>query len=289
MNSKAAIYLGRGNGVAKNPGNRIYRGTIKAYEQSYRNAAGTAAKDKIAKDVVKVLKNMGYDFYHHDNKKTNNIRKKERARWTIAPSDIVLKKVKQALRDSRASDTTAPSKVAGAIGGGGRCTHRTIKKKTLLANYYKEGTVGLTMGNETMRAIVWNIDKYYTSCTLHPPSEGEWPSSTTNDNNPELYSRRKASEINKDWSSITAVINPASDDTRHDVSSPSDKNCSHYGDDCVHEESMLKSNIPHDEEPQWTKNQYNDSFLQMTEHIKPEFSVNNDDALMENAPDIAMI
>lgn len=83
------VYLGRGNGLARKLGNKIYRQTIKETKPIYRGARGNKAKAKVAKDLIRFIQNQGGTFYH----------KVGFDKYEEAPSTVVLLKVKQALRE----------------------------------------------------------------------------------------------------------------------------------------------------------------------------------------------
>ena len=97
------VYLGRGRAVTQCRGNRIYRSTIKQYKDMYKEAKGHQAKSEIAKNVVKNFMKMGGTFYY-----------KRGAVWEKAPIEIVLKKVKQALREKGLKTTREqrPSRIS---------------------------------------------------------------------------------------------------------------------------------------------------------------------------------
>ena len=87
-----AVYLGRGNGVARKYGNRIYRQTIKKTKPIYRKARGNKAKGNIAKDLIKFIQKQGGTFYF-------KIKDDGAQEFVEAPFTIILSKVKQALRE----------------------------------------------------------------------------------------------------------------------------------------------------------------------------------------------
>ncbi len=100
------IFLGRGNGVAKKPGNQLYRKTIRDKKAFYRGLKTNREKEAAALEVIKELQNKGAKFYYSKIGKG-------KTEWVKAPADVVLAKVKQALRERHQprviASTTTPS------------------------------------------------------------------------------------------------------------------------------------------------------------------------------------
>ena len=92
------VYLGRGNAVVQNHGNRIYRSTVKQLKQRYLEAKGHRAKAQIAQNVIEMFARMGGTFY---------FKQETTQKWEVAPMGIVLKKVKQALREKAIKNKTS--------------------------------------------------------------------------------------------------------------------------------------------------------------------------------------
>lgn len=88
---KHKIYFGRGNGLAKKPGNRLYRETIKTKKPIYQKATTNSLKNKISDDVYKFFKKSDCIFYYK--------RDKSDVKWSIAEKEVVTQKIKQALRE----------------------------------------------------------------------------------------------------------------------------------------------------------------------------------------------
>ena len=86
------IFLGRGNGVANKAGNQLYRQTIRDTKPVYQEAKTHKEKERIALKLIEDLEQMGATFHFQVNK-----------RWMKAPNGVVLKTVKQALREKHQS------------------------------------------------------------------------------------------------------------------------------------------------------------------------------------------
>lgn len=134
------IFFGRGNGVAQLRGNKFYRNTIKVNKPYYRNAGANAAKERVAKDVVESLKQMGAKFFYQKN-----------GAWVTVPYDEVLKRVKQALRERDRRDTTKAS-TATAKGDKVKSKRQKVSKK--------REVVGVKMNEKVVCAIRWRLEDF---------------------------------------------------------------------------------------------------------------------------------
>ena len=85
------VYFGRGNGVLKKPGNRNYRGIINAKKSTYLALKNNSDKNEIAKQIIADIRNLGGSFFHRPRGMSKS--------WVRVPEDVLLLKVKQALRE----------------------------------------------------------------------------------------------------------------------------------------------------------------------------------------------
>ena len=90
------VYLGKGRGIEQLQGNRIYRQVITTNKERYRIAKGHKPKHAVARSIIEALIQRGGTFYHKDN---------EKSEWISAPGAVVVRKVKQALREKQKNRT----------------------------------------------------------------------------------------------------------------------------------------------------------------------------------------
>lgn len=99
------LVVGRGNGVANLPGNKIYRNTVQNSKNAFRVARGNKAKRAVADYVIMSIKNLGGNFYYQKN--SVKVKNQNLEEWVVAPYDDVLRKVKQALREKNKKEQTS--------------------------------------------------------------------------------------------------------------------------------------------------------------------------------------
>ena len=84
------MYYGRGNGLESKPGNQNYRRLINENRPIYKHLKNNDEKNQIAYKIINNIHENGGTFYH----------KPKNDEWEIVPTEKVLEKVKQALRDA---------------------------------------------------------------------------------------------------------------------------------------------------------------------------------------------
>lgn len=155
------VYLGRGNGVARKLGNRIYRQTIKVTKAIYRDARGNKAKAKVAMDLIRFIQKQGGTFYF-----------KVKDMYEVAPNAVILSKVKQALREKYQSLTDNEDEVAAPQvqlilnniidnNSGIKASHQVrgeICPKTPTFRKTKGCASIIERDNTVKEAITWDID-----------------------------------------------------------------------------------------------------------------------------------
>lgn len=99
------ILLGRGKPIQKRLGNRIYRDVVDEHKKAYKNSSKHAVKDRIARTVLRTLTSKGARFVRKietvQERRLLKVDEKYESMevWVVISDELVLLKVKQALRE----------------------------------------------------------------------------------------------------------------------------------------------------------------------------------------------
>ena len=94
------VYFTRGHGVLKKPGNIKYRELICEHAAAYKNKIHSKGKNSVAQRVISTIQALGGKFYHLKENQSNILQ------WETLCPKLLLKKVKQSLRDVKTSTPT---------------------------------------------------------------------------------------------------------------------------------------------------------------------------------------
>ena len=90
------VFFSRGRGTECNLGNIIYRELVSEFSEDYKKPDSTTLeKNKIAKLITSTIHDLGGLFFHQKRRNGKYV-------WEELPPQMLKKKVKQSLRDSKA-------------------------------------------------------------------------------------------------------------------------------------------------------------------------------------------
>ena len=120
--TKNDILLGRGAPIINYVGNVSFRALVNTRKNEYNSTGRHQIKDEIARQIVLEVKQRNGRFLRKFDSNEVGIIEAEPA-WTIADEDVILEKVKQALRDKEPEKRVAQSQSIGYA------TNQAVKSK----------------------------------------------------------------------------------------------------------------------------------------------------------------
>jgi hypothetical protein len=134
------VYLGRGPGCYRQPGNKEYRGLIKLYAADFHRDASRVHKTKFVDNLQSKLEVQGFEFFSYSE---------EQQKWVNALYWEIKEKIGHDLRDNRKSLSNAKSKKR--VSKATRKNHGTFSKPLTSENERNHAALSASIQNNEFK------------------------------------------------------------------------------------------------------------------------------------------